>query len=315
MDIDLLRDFIVLSETRNFTRAAEKLHLTQPTLSKHIVAMEKELGCTLLKRDRRSVELTQEGEALAAAAMQIVETYDDAQKQISAIRNQTPLHVCGIMYDPAISSITAIAGSMMEANGLPPVIYLAEAGESEFLQKLLDDEVDISISYASTEQLEEYGLERIPMTRSRFVAMIDASNPLAQRKEASIDALRNFRFIKFADNYSVCGWNAIAKVCRNHGFTPRSRTVLGRDNSSYINTKIAEDEVVILPNNLPQLRYISDFSKKAVVPLADEDAYFRLFAIYKTANKERVQPIIDAYTQARKIIISHGKRGMLVEQD
>lgn len=315
MDIDLLRDFIVLSETRNFTRAAEKLHLTQPTLSKHIVAMEKELGCTLLNRDRRSVELTQEGEVLAAAAMQIVETYDDCQTQISIMAVQTPIRVCGIMYDPAISSITAIAGSVMEANGVAPVSYLADAGESEFLQKLLDDEVDISISYASTEQLEEFGLERIPMTRSRFVAMIDAENPLAQRKEISIDDLRNSRFIKFADNYSVCGWNAINKVCKNHGFTPRSRTVLGRDNSSYINTKISADEVVILPNNLPQLRYIGDFSKKAVVPLVDEDAYFRLFAIYKVENKDRVMPVVEAYTQARKIIINHGKRGMLVEQD
>lgn len=315
MDIELLRDFLVLSECRNYTRAAEKLHLTQPTLSKHIVAMEKELGCTLLNRNRREVSLTQAGELLAATAMQIVESYDDCQAQISQLSAQHPVRVCGILYDPAISSIIAIADSLLEQGTGLRVVYMSEAGESEFLQKVLDDEVDISISYASSEQLEEFGLVRVPMTRTRFVAMIDSANPLAQRKEASIDAFRNCRFIKFADNYSVCGWNAIKKVCQNHGFTPRYRTVLGRDNSSYVNTKIAADEIVILPNNLPQLRYIGDFSRKAVVPLVDDDAYFRLFAIYKTENEERVAPVVNAYNQARKIIVNHGKGGMLAEVD
>lgn len=49
MELSLLREFIVLSQTLNYTKAAEVLHLTQPTLSKHIVAMEKELGCSLLE--------------------------------------------------------------------------------------------------------------------------------------------------------------------------------------------------------------------------------------------------------------------------
>ena len=47
MELSLLREFIVLSQTLNYTKAAEILHLTQTTLSKHIVAMEKELGCSI----------------------------------------------------------------------------------------------------------------------------------------------------------------------------------------------------------------------------------------------------------------------------
>lgn len=79
MELSLLREFIVLSQTLNYTKAAEILHLTQPTLSKHIVAMEKELGCSLLERDRRRVELTESGNVFAAAALQMVDTYDDAK--------------------------------------------------------------------------------------------------------------------------------------------------------------------------------------------------------------------------------------------
>lgn len=315
MEIQILRDFIVLTECRNFTRAAEKLHLTQPTLSKHIAAMEKELGCTLLDRSRRMVELTKEGELLAAAAIQIVEAFDYCQTRISKLVEQRPIRVAGILYDNAVSAITSIATSLLETKNTPPVIYTSVAQEFDFLQQLLDDNADISISYVTSEQIEEFELERVPLTRTRFVAMLNNTNPLGQLKEMSIDQLRNTRFIKFADNYSICGWNIIEKVCNDHGFEPRTRTVLGKNTSNYTNTEVGADEVVILPNNLPQLRYLSDYSQVALVPLIDDDSIFRLYAIYKKSSTALVAPIIDALNQARKIIINHGKNSMLVNRD
>ncbi len=315
MEIQSLRDFIVLVECRNFTHAAERLHLTQPTLSKHIAAMEKEMGCTLLNRSRRTVELTKEGELLAAAAIQIVEAYDYCQEKIIRLNEQRPLRVCGVLYDPAISAITSIASSLIDAQGLPPVIYTSTVSDADFVRLVVEGKEDMAIGYVTSEMMEEYGLDRLLLTRSRFVAMVSNASPLAQKREASIDDLRNFRFIKFADNYSICGWNTIEKVCKNHGFTPRSRTVLGRNNSNYTNTEFGVDEVIILPNNLPQLRYLSDFSQVATVPLIDDDSMFRLFAVYKKEDAEKVAPVVEAYGQARKIIINHGKRGMLAEQD
>ena len=315
MDIELLRDFIVLSECLNFTKAAEKLHLTQPTLSKHVVAMEKELGCELLNRTRRNVALTKAGELLAATAMQVVEAYDDCQKRISDLISQQPLRVAGVLYDPAVSSIISIAASLLETDGKPAIQYSYGTAEEDFITQLMQDEIDLSISYATTEQLEELGLVRQPMTRSRFVAVVTKTCPLAARKEASIDQLRNLRFIKFADNYSICGWHLIEKVCHDHGFTPRSRTVLGRNNNSYLNTPLTAEDVLIVPNNLPQLRYLSDFSQVAVVPLVDDDATFRLYMLYKADNAERVALAVDAYNRARKIIINHSKGGMLAEMD
>ena len=90
MELSLLREFIVLSQTLNYTKAAEILHLTQPTLSKHIVAMEKELGCSLLERDRRRVELTESGNVFAAAALQMVDTYDDGTINVSLNNRNVP---------------------------------------------------------------------------------------------------------------------------------------------------------------------------------------------------------------------------------
>ena len=63
MEISALQQFLVLAETLNFTQAAEKCFVTQPTLSRKIAVLENELGVRLFVRSRKSVMLTAEGSA------------------------------------------------------------------------------------------------------------------------------------------------------------------------------------------------------------------------------------------------------------
>lgn len=76
MELRQLRYFITLAETLNFRRAADELHITQPTLSQQISAMEVELGTKLLSRSTRSVELTQEGMELLDGVREQVQQID-----------------------------------------------------------------------------------------------------------------------------------------------------------------------------------------------------------------------------------------------
>ena len=214
MELSLLREFIVLSQTLNYTKAAEILHLTQPTLSKHIVAMEKELGCSLLERDRRRVELTESGNVFAAAALQMVDTYDDAKQRIYDIQTLTPLKVNGIMSDSAIASITSIAATFLDAEGEAPASYNS-LNDTNYLEQLVEGDADILLAYAELDKLDNLGLAYIPLIRSPFVAMVSMDSPLASMKSVTMDDLRSYRFVKFADGYSLSGWtrtsNASAK--------------------------------------------------------------------------------------------------------
>lgn len=62
--MDMYREFITLARCLNFTQAAEELHMTQPALSKHIAALEREFGAELFIRDRRTVQLSEAGRIL-----------------------------------------------------------------------------------------------------------------------------------------------------------------------------------------------------------------------------------------------------------
>ena len=73
-----LRYFAAVAEELNFTRAAERLHLSQPALSKQIRGLETTLRAQLFRRDRRQVELTAAGAALYAAAGRLLQDWDDA---------------------------------------------------------------------------------------------------------------------------------------------------------------------------------------------------------------------------------------------
>jgi DNA-binding transcriptional LysR family regulator len=78
MDVHLrdLRYFVAVAEELNFTRAARRLHLSQPALSKQIQALETALHAQLLQRNRREVTLTEAGEALLASARTLLESWD-----------------------------------------------------------------------------------------------------------------------------------------------------------------------------------------------------------------------------------------------
>ena len=73
-----LRAFAAVAGELSFTRAAARLHITQPALSRHVRALEKLVGCELLQRNTRNVELTLAGEALLASAGQLLAGLDEA---------------------------------------------------------------------------------------------------------------------------------------------------------------------------------------------------------------------------------------------
>ena len=77
MDSRQLRYFVAVARERNFTRAAEKLHIAQPPLSRQIQQLEQEFGVTLIDRGSRPLALTDAGRLLLEQALQVIDRMDE----------------------------------------------------------------------------------------------------------------------------------------------------------------------------------------------------------------------------------------------
>jgi DNA-binding transcriptional LysR family regulator len=88
MDIQNIRAFLMVAEMRSFSRAAEKLFITQPAISKRISTLEYALDCQLFDRLGKSVQLTQAGEAIIPSYQRIISELDETQRIISNLRTQ-----------------------------------------------------------------------------------------------------------------------------------------------------------------------------------------------------------------------------------
>src|SRR5205823_12568835 len=91
VDFRHLRSFVMVAEERNFTRAAQRLHISQPPLTRQIRQLEEELGVTLFNRHRTGVEMTREGRALLDKARTVstaVTDFENCARWVKAPRNR-----------------------------------------------------------------------------------------------------------------------------------------------------------------------------------------------------------------------------------
>lgn len=83
MEIRVLKYFLAIAQEKNITKAAEVLHISQPSLSKQIIDLENELGKKLFIRSKRGIDLTREGTILYKRAKEIIELLNKTEKEIS----------------------------------------------------------------------------------------------------------------------------------------------------------------------------------------------------------------------------------------
>ena len=180
MEIRVLRYFLAVARERNITGAANYLHLTQPTLSRQIHDLEKELGQQLLIRKSHRVELTPEGVLLRKRAEEIIAMVDKTEAEFASMEDT----VSGDIYigsgeTQAIRQIAELIKDMGEA--CPNIHYHLHSGNAEDVTERLDKGLlDFGILIQPAD-LTKYDYLDLP-ARDRWGVIMRKDSPLAEKE-------------------------------------------------------------------------------------------------------------------------------------
>lgn len=218
MELRHLKYFRALAEELHFGRAAERVHVVQPYLSRQIKALEDELGAQLFARTTRGVTLTAAGEALLERADRILDAVDEAA-EVTSITSLGGLGRIEIGY--VVTAMWSVLPSILQAHRVrhPDVAFhLRELhGAGEDPGPLLDGSLDIAfIRPVAT----FHALRVRTVWREAFVVALPEEHPLAASAEIHLSDLADERFIQLSRRRSPHGSDVFEEACRAAGFSP-----------------------------------------------------------------------------------------------
>ncbi|WP_037868596.1 LysR family transcriptional regulator [Streptomyces sp. NRRL S-813] len=207
MDLDLrkLRYFVAVAEELHFGRAAERLHIAQPVLSRQIRSLEDDLGTEIFVRDRRGTLLTPAGEQLLEDAVPLLASADALVRRVKTAAQGTPTLTIGFMPGITVTPATAVFTTRH-----PDVnVRLLRTSWNDQVEVLLDGRADVGVVRLP---IDQHGLEVRPLFQEPRVVMLPAGHRLADKASVTVGDLAAEHLLQDPD--AVPEWRDVALELR-----------------------------------------------------------------------------------------------------
>ncbi len=216
--LNQLRCFVAVAEERHFGRAADRLHMTQPPLSRQIQQLEHELGVSLLDRSNRLVTLTAAGRAFLVDAKEIVRLADDARVSARRIAEGAG-GTLTIGFLPASSYELVPRLIRMSARFLPGVnIVLKELVTNDQLEALHARRIDLAILRLPVDRNH---IDTLCVAREAMVLAVPEDHPMALSAIVKPEALGNQPFVMYSPAESRYHHGLVSSWFDRSGVAPR----------------------------------------------------------------------------------------------
>ncbi len=215
MDLRHIRYFLALAEELNFSRAAERLYISQPPLSRQIMELEEKIGAKLFHRTKQEVELTNAGRVLMHEAYQIIDQVEQAfiSTRLSSTGKVGELR---IGFSGAVNDIIPTLKKYRKA--YPQVrITLKHLTSTEQIQALNERKIDIgNISVPTTNEK----IQTIPLKKLFFKVALPEGHPLALKKSINLRDLENETIIITSKSAGIVFYETIMNIFETIDFKP-----------------------------------------------------------------------------------------------
>ncbi|MEK3726242.1 MULTISPECIES: LysR family transcriptional regulator [unclassified Lysinibacillus] len=211
MEIRHLHYFMAVCEELHFTKAAEKLGISQPTLSQQIRVLEDELGMPLFDRIGKKIVATEAGSLLFSYATEMLTTLQNVKDAINDLQElQRGQISVGIMPSDLDYRITQL---VIDFHQKFPKVKLKILASIDIMRQVLENEVDIGIG---TNVEPDDRLVIIPLRREEYVLTVSQEHPLANQTAITIAELKGLPMVMYPEGFF--GREIVEEAVKKHGF-------------------------------------------------------------------------------------------------
>ena len=200
MDVRALRYFVEVVRQQSFTRAAEALFVTQPTISKMLRQLEQELDSTLLLREGRQLHLTDSGQAVYQRGLLILQQFKQLEQEIGDL-NQLKTGELRLGVPPMVGM--QIAGSVSTFRQRYPGIRLniVESGGLTVQEAVLSGTLDLALTALPID--EQLPLNTLTLMRHPLCVLVPRAAPWRERQSLSLSEVAQHPLLIFNEEFSL----------------------------------------------------------------------------------------------------------------
>lgn len=276
MELRQLALFVAVAEELNFTRAASRMHISQPPLSRQIARLEASLQVRLLDRTQQSVTLTAAGHAFLPEARRLLAIASHAPEVARrAERGESGVFRIGFVGSMIYTSAPALIGAFRRS--YPSVdISLVQLTVTKQVEMLLAGDLDIGFI---RHRLVNAQLNTIRILKEPLIVALSADHPLAKMKAINLAQLADENFISFSRTQAPAFFEQLLRTCDAAGFSPRI-AMEAEPLSTMIGLVAAGAGIAIVPESTDRIR----IGNVAYRKLAGPPTYSELLLAWRAAN-------------------------------
>jgi DNA-binding transcriptional LysR family regulator len=296
MKIQLMSEFLMLSEWLNFTRAAQNLHITQPVLSRHMKELEAHFGVDLFRRDTHKVELTSAGQLLAAEVRKIIQQYDDAMSTMRTFTGHSRRQLSIVFLGEAISQLLVNLVENFRQQYLDVTVDCRDSELDEALTLLDVGKYDLGFLIRPNFMEQRANLCTLPFQTDPLCVAVNRHHALASRQRVSLKEVVEWPIIRidprefeFSERYST-------DFLTRHGLIFKLHKEFSNLKSCCFDLELNNHAVLLMPRHRAYLLG----NNSTMLDIEEQDCWFSLELVWDRQNNN---PCVDLFIREFKAFL------------
>lgn len=290
MNLNQLHYFVTLAHMEHYTKAAQKLSITQPSLSHAISSLENELGTYLFEKQGRNVVLTKYGKLFLAYAEEALRILDAGIKKTRAMTSATSGRIdLGYIYTQGIEFVPEIVKGFLAVHSDKTIEFGFSNGVTEdIIQGVKEEKFDVGFCSMS---VKERDLDFVPVSQEKLILAVPIGHPLAEKKEVEFEELAEYPQVFFNKGSGLR--QVVDQIFSAHKKKPN--IVFTADEDSSLVGLVAKGFGVGIVPDVPIVKTMD------VVLVPIENLTYRRYIYMVTMKNKYQSPIVREFIQYVKV--------------